>query len=215
MRMVRFIRSCLRAGVLTAAFTTALIAIEPGMAGSGAAHASLHGLAFQDETIEQQVGRFTRETVRGIRYWFRRAYRLVTNSLRVWGRWLRRALYPISIALVFLLADPALIAAWRREGLRVLVENVPLMLYVYLRLLFSPRVAVPAKLLLLMAILYGVKRADLIPDRGLVAGRFDDIVVIALATRAFVRACPEEMVERLAAEAVGWRRRMQALRNRR
>jgi uncharacterized membrane protein YkvA (DUF1232 family) len=198
--------------ILSAAITATAIALEPGVEGRGRAVASVQSLAFQDETVEQRLGGFTRQVVRGTRQWLRRSYRLITHSLRVWVRWLRRALFPVLVAIVFLLADPSLISAWRRDGAQVLLDDVPLMLYVYLRLLFSPRVALLAKLLLLVAILYGVKRADLIPDRGLIAGRLEDIVIIGLAARAFVRACPEEMVERLAAEAVGWRQRVRALR---
>lgn len=202
---------CLRVVLLSAAFAAMPLGAEAEL-DAGRIFPSAQQVAFQEETIEQRLSGWTRQTMRGTRQWLRRSYRLVANSLRIWSRWFRRASFPILIAVVFLLADPPLIAAWRRDGLQVLVQNVPLMLYVYLRLFFSPRVALLAKLLLLVAILYGVKRADLVHDRRPVVGQLDDIVLIGLATRAFVRACPEEMVERLAAQAVGWRRRVRALR---
>jgi uncharacterized membrane protein YkvA (DUF1232 family) len=187
----------------------------PAAPAGGVSAVALQGSFIPDEPVEQRLRGFTRQLIRGTRQWLRRSYRLISRSLTMWGRWLRRALFPLLVVLLALLADGPLIAAWRREGLRVLAEKVPLILYVYLRLLFAPRVAILPKILLLLSILYGVKRADLITDRGLFPGRVDDVVIIALATRAFVRSCPEEAVQRLAEQAVGWRQRIAEMRGRR
>jgi uncharacterized membrane protein YkvA (DUF1232 family) len=70
------------------------------------------------------------------------------------------------------------------------------------------------KLLLLGALAYGVVRRDLVPDRALVPGRLDDVLLIVIATRAFVYACPEVLVGEYAARAVSLRRRLAALQQR-
>ncbi len=163
--------------------------------------------AFQQQPFEQEVGSVTTQTIRELRRWLRRTYGMLTRSMVTWGKWLRRSAFYVGIAVLFLLADGGLLSAWRRDGLRILRDQVPLVLYVYARLLVAPRVAFLAKVLLLLAILYGVRRRDLIPDRGLV-GRLDDIVIIAIATRAFVYTCPEKLVNSYAESAINWRRRM-------
>lgn len=176
--------------------------------------APLHRLVLQEQTPEQEVRGFVRQTYRDLRRWLRRSSRLLQRSARVWGKWLKRAVFSFVTIALFLMADPALISAWRRQGLSVLAEDAPMILIVYLRLLLTPRVAVLAKVFLLLAIVYGVKRSELIPDRGFLSGKLDDFILLGLATRAFVRSCPPALVERYAADAVGWRRRVARLRAR-
>ena len=53
-----------------------------------------------------------------------------------WGDWLRRGAFSIGVAIIAALADAGLLNAFRLDGLRALISYVPLMLYVYARLLF-------------------------------------------------------------------------------
>ena len=84
------------------------------------------------------------------------------------------------------------------------------MLYVYGRLLFSRGVSLAPKLLLIGTLIYGAVRGDLVPDTRM-SGRIEDIILIVIATRAFIYACPEELVSRYAQRAVGFRRRIAEL----
>jgi hypothetical protein len=171
----------------------------------------LPALAFVQESlpIEEQIQRATRDTVRGVRRAVRRTYFMQRFGPTWWWRFMRRAFLPIAFALLALLADPALFSAWRREGLRVFATYSCLALYVYIRLLFSNQVNVLPRLFLATALIYGVWRGDFISDRHLthlVPGRLDDFVLIVVATRFFVAACPEASVKRYAARAIAlWR----------
>ncbi len=166
------------------------------------------GIGAQDQPFERQLGGATKGLVKGVRIWTRRAASMLTRGLTWWGRWFKRVAFFVGVAIVVLLADRGLIGAWRREGLHALLNYVPLMLYVYLRLLVGSGVSRLAKALLLASIAYGVVRADLVPDRALIPGRVDDIVLIAIATRVFVFACPQELTNAYARRAISLRRRL-------
>lgn len=160
------------------------------------------------QPLEQWVSGFAKSIVREIRWSFRMLRWMFWRAIDWWGTWFRRAGLLVAVAVVAALADSGLVGAWRAEGLRALVTYSTLMLYVYARLLFSGGVSLAPKLLLLGALIYGVIRRDLVPDRTLVPGRVEDIVLIIIATRAFVYACPEELVNEYAQRAVNLKRRV-------
>jgi uncharacterized membrane protein YkvA (DUF1232 family) len=149
---------------------------------------------------------------RQLRGWTRRGVRLIVGSLKAWVRFFRRALKFLLIAALFALVEPRLLGAWRLQGLQVLRTYVPLMLFVYGRLLFDRRVRWPGKALFVTAILYGVVRTDLIPDRRLNRGLVDDIAVVAFAVWYFRYSCPASIVGEWANKAVAWHERVRALR---
>ena len=62
------------------------------------------------------------------------------------------------------------------------------------RLVCEPRVPFLTKALPLLASLYLVSPADLVPDVFLLLGRLDDLSVIVVALALFLRLCPEEAV---------------------
>jgi uncharacterized membrane protein YkvA (DUF1232 family) len=134
----------------------------------------------------------------------------VRQALQAWTRYGRRVVRFALIALLFALADRNLIAAWRANGLGVLATYIPLMLYVYARLLFDRRVPAWTKAFLFGALAYGVLRRDLIPDRNLIPGSVEDVLLIFVAVRLLLRWCTDEVVDSIAAEAVNWRRRLAA-----
>ena len=178
--------------------------------------AALVGATFlaQGESLDQQIGGATRGLFRELRRAWRTVLWMFGRAFEWWGGWIKRGAFYFGVALVAAMADSGLVNAWRVEGLRALVTYVPLMLYVYGRLLFSAGVALLPKLLLLGALVYGVVRRDLLPDRSFVPGRLEDIVLIVIATRAFVYACPEALVDEYAERAVSLRRRIAALQQR-
>lgn len=162
------------------------------------------------KTFEERLGAWTRERLQDIRRTVRKVGWLMNRSFSVWWKWFKRSARFCLIALAAALADRQLVAAWRSEGMRVVINYVPLMLYVYARLLLTPRVRVIGKVLLILSIAYGVRRSDLIFD-GRSGGMIDDIVLIVVATRFFLYTCPEELVSDFAQSAVTWRGRVSTL----
>lgn len=162
----------------------------------------------EGQPIERWVSGMAKSIMREIRWSFRMVRWMFWRAVDWWGTWFRRAGLLIGVAIVAALADSGLVGAWRAEGLRALLTYSTLMLYVYARLLFSGGVSLAPKLLLLGALIYGVIRRDLLPDRNIVPGRLEDILLIIIATRAFVYACPEELVNEYAQRAVNLKRRV-------
>lgn len=162
----------------------------------------------EGQPIERWVSGFAKSIMRELRWSFRMVRWMFWRAVDWWGTWFRRAGLLIGVAIVAALADSGLVGAWKAEGLRALLTYSTLMLYVYARLLFSGGVSLAPKLLLLGALIYGVIRRDLLPDRNLVPGRLEDILLIIIATRAFVYACPEELVNEYAQRAVNLKRRV-------
>ena len=167
-----------------------------------------------DESFDQQIGGATKGLFRELRRYWRTLGWMVGKAVAWWGTWVKRGAFSLAVAIVAALADSGLVNVWRSEGVRALTTYVPLMLYVYARLLFSRGVSLAPKLLLLGAIVYGVVRDDFLPDRRLLRGRIEDVILIVVAARAFVYACPQPLVDAFAARAVRWRQRVSALQQR-
>ncbi len=64
------------------------------------------------------------------------------------------------------------------------------------RLLRDPSVPVWPKLIPLAAVGYVILPVDLIPDLAPLVGQADDVAVVLLALRLFIRCCPTEAVRR-------------------
>jgi hypothetical protein len=195
-----------------------MLVLYPGGLGGGIATAAQvnipsGGVLFSQppqKAFEERLATWTRGLLRDVRRTVRRVGWLMNRSFSVWWKWFKRSARFGLIAIAAALADGQLVAAWRREGMRVIINYVPLMLYVYARLLLTPRVRLIGKVLLALSIAYGVRRSDLIFD-GRSGGMIDDIVLIVVATRVFLYTCPEELVSTYAQSAVGWRGRISML----
>jgi uncharacterized membrane protein YkvA (DUF1232 family) len=86
----------------------------------------------------------------------------------------------------------------RNLGLRrviQLVAHLPNFLRLISRLLKDPRVTLRPKLLLAMVLVYLIFPVDLLPDFVLGLGQLDDLVVIFLGLKLFLRLCPREVVQ--------------------
>jgi uncharacterized membrane protein YkvA (DUF1232 family) len=154
------------------------------------------------ESIDRVIGAAAIELRRGLRQFSRTTVVSIKRAFKAWGRYARRGVKFALLALLIGLADGNLLAAWRASGIRVLISYVPLMTYVYTRLLFDRRVYATGKLLLFAALAYGVLRRDLIPDRTLFPGLVDDVVLLTVAVRLFVNWCSDETVYAHASEAI-------------
>ena len=201
--------------VATAATIALLQSVQPADAqpiGSVVAAFAAPAQAMDDDAEEQsQIGQAGRNVVLGLKRFAKQVYFSLSRVVARWENWMRRLLPFLPIVVVAALADRGLIDAWRSQGIRVLATYVPLMLYVYLRLLLTTKVRIMGKVALGAALAYGLVRHDLITDRIPITGYVDDAVLIVAATRLFLYTCPESLVSSFADAAVRWRRRWAAL----
>lgn len=66
---------------------------------------------------------------------------------------------------------------------------------VFSRLIQDARVSLGPKILLLLVLAYLIMPADLLPDFLLGLGQVDDLLVVLLGCRLFLRLCPKEVVQ--------------------
>lgn len=90
-----------------------------------------------------------------------------------------------------------LVARGRHADARALATFIPDCIVLVTRLARDPRVPRRRKLLLLALVGYLTLPFDLVPDFIPVAGQLDDVVVVALVLRRFVRTGGEEMIREL------------------
>jgi uncharacterized membrane protein YkvA (DUF1232 family) len=86
----------------------------------------------------------------------------------------------------------------RQLGVKRLLQfllHLPNFIKLFSRLVRDPRVALRSKLVPLGVLGYLILPVDLLPDVFLVLGQIDDLVVILLGLKLFVRLCPPEVVQ--------------------
>lgn len=86
----------------------------------------------------------------------------------------------------------------RQLGVKRLFQfllHLPNFLKLFSRLVRDPRVALRSKLVPLGVLGYLILPVDLLPDVFLVLGQIDDLVVILLGLKLFIRLCPPEVVQ--------------------
>jgi uncharacterized membrane protein YkvA (DUF1232 family) len=88
----------------------------------------------------------------------------------------------------------ALVMAGRRESARALAGFIPDCIVLCRRLLGDPRVPRRTKALLVALAGYLALPFDLVPDFIPVAGQLDDVVMVALVLRSFLRGGGEVLV---------------------
>jgi len=82
--------------------------------------------------------------------------------------------------------------------------HLPKFLKLFWRLLKDHRVSFGAKLLLLLVIAYVIMPADILPDFLPGLGQLDDLLLIFLGMKGFIRLCPKDVVrEHVLAIAAG------------
>ena len=96
--------------------------------------------------------------------------------------------------LLYALFVIALLIAGRRESARALAGFIPDCVVLCGRLLRDPRVPRRKKALLVALAAYLALPFDLVPDFIPVAGQLDDLVIVALVLRSFVRSGGETIV---------------------
>ena len=86
----------------------------------------------------------------------------------------------------------------RSVGLRrfvKIVAHLPSFAKLFWRLVKDPRVGFRPKLVLAGVLAYVILPTDLVPDFIPVLGQVDDLVVIFLGLKFFLRLCPKEVVQ--------------------
>ncbi len=73
--------------------------------------------------------------------------------------------------------------------------HLPNFFRLFLRLIRDPRVSLVSKMLPLGIAVYVLWPADLLPDFLVVLGQIDDLFIILLGLRLFLRLCPKEVVQ--------------------
>jgi uncharacterized membrane protein YkvA (DUF1232 family) len=108
--------------------------------------------------------------------------------------WLWLALSLAFLALVWLALVFALLLVGRREEARALAGFIPACIVLISRLMRDERVPRRRKLLLAALVGYLALPLDLIPDFIPVAGQLDDVLIVALVLRRFLRSGGDQLV---------------------
>ena len=100
-------------------------------------------------------------------------------------------------ALVYAAFVGALVLFGRRGDAGALATFIPDCIVLVTRLARDPRVPRRRKLLLLVLVAYLALPFDLVPDFIPVAGQLDDVIIVALVLRSFVRSGDRDLVREL------------------
>lgn len=114
---------------------------------------------------------------------------LIRMSLLTWSLVAIGAFLLLYVALVL-----GLVIAGRRESARALAGFIPDCIVLCTRLLGDPRVPRRKKALLVALTGYLALPFDLVPDFIPVAGQLDDVVIVALVLRSFLRGGGEPLL---------------------
>lgn len=166
----------------------------------------------QAAPIESRLSAGTTGFLRTVSKRFRQMRKVLANAVARWQAWLGGAMVFVVLAVVAPVVDRSLLSVWQMDGLRPFGRAFTAAVVVYVRLVLDRRTPGLGKGLLLFAVVYGASGTDIMPDRaGLVWGLSDDILLIVLASRSFMRMCPDALVDehaRRVAERRGRRERV-------
>lgn len=164
------------------------------------------------QVFEDQLGQGSTNAIKSLRRGVRKTYRTIVRASENWHGWFPGILIFGVILVIVPVIDRSLFRTWRDRGFAAARSAFALGIAVYLRLLLDRRVPALPRLLLLFAIVYGVARRDMIADVYWPLGLLDDLILIILASRAFLRMCPDRLIEEHARRAA--RRHAWSLRRR-
>lgn len=160
------------------------------------------GTAVQDQFgWEMRLRRFTYQLLKSMRRVGIRVSRLTRRTVQYWISWLLQAGGLLAAGALLSAVDLRLLRVWRLSGARMAARYVLVGSVLFLRLLLEPRRRVPLapRVALAGGIVYGLLPRDLVADSVLLLGWLDDIVLIAVLSRWFVRRCPDRIVDGYAA----------------
>lgn len=153
------------------------------------------GMSVQSVPIENRLSAGATGLLRTVSKNFRQLRKVLVNAATRWKTWLGGATVFLLLAVTAPVVDRALLRIWQYEGGRAFLAAFSGAVVVYVRLLFDGRSPALGKALIAFAVVYGVAGADLMPDRfGLIWGLSDDIILMILSSRSFMKMCPDELV---------------------
>jgi uncharacterized membrane protein YkvA (DUF1232 family) len=167
----------------------------------------VYGLAAAP-VLEERLGTGATGLMRGLRVGIRKTFKTILAAERRWREWIPATLLFCAASLAAPLFDRSLLRAWQERGLAGVRTSLSLGLAVYVRLLFDRRSPLIGKVLLAFAVSYGVASRDLIPDAYLPPlGLLEDLLLVTIASRTFLRLCPDRLIEQHATRATRSRAR--------
>ncbi len=167
------------------------VAVERSGLPGGAAFI-LSGMAMP---VEQRLSVGATHLLKRVRRKIRSSVRGAAADAGQWVGWLMGMSLFVLVGLLAPLLDWQLARTWRQRGFRAFWAASMLALAVYVRLLVDGRVPALAKWILVVAIIYAGIPRDLIADTVLPIGVMDDCVAAVIASRCFLRLCPNRLVE--------------------
>lgn len=148
----------------------------------------------------KDLRQLTYQFLKDVRRWALRVTRLIQRSAYYWFGWLVTASTLLLFGGLVSAIDLRILAIGWRRGLRVAIAYAWIGLVVFLRLLRDPRIAGRLRLVLPIALVYGVLSSRWIETGIPLFDATDELLVVGLASRWFVRRCPDEIVEQHAAQ---------------
>jgi len=124
-----------------------------------------------------------------------RAGSLFGDAVVVWLWMLLSATLALLVAAVASVADIRMVQL-RRQGLRALPRYVGHGTRMFFRLVRDRRTPNLARSVLVLGLLYWLLPDDLIPDATFLPGFADDLVIAAVAGKAFMYLCPDALIQR-------------------
>lgn len=156
--------------------------------------------SMQTNAVEDRLSAGTTGMLRSLRQSVTRMGRVLSAAAARWQMWLGGAIAFTFLVLVAPVMDRTLLETWRKDGARAFVTSALAAMAVYVRLLRDSRTPALGKALLAFAVVYGVSGLDILPDgQGVPKGILDDLLLVVLASRSFMRMCPDRLIEEHAA----------------
>jgi len=144
------------------------------------------------------VGRFVHRLVKRSENTTRRLQEVLANAGVLWLPVLLSALVFLLIAGVSSAADVRMLEM-RHRGPLALSRYLGRGTLTFFRIVRDRHTPNVARLILVAAFAYWILPVDLIPDRTLLPGCLDDLLIAVVAAKAFIYLCPDALVARHAA----------------
>lgn len=185
---------------LTFIYVWLALALGGGLAEQGEASGTLVGavvpaLAAQAEVAEGDSSSQLKQWRKDLRQALRRFRRVVGHSLRVWVAWAPVMVGGLLWVLVVGALDRGIVKGLRLRGSGETLRELARGIAVYVRLLRDRGTPAVGKALLVAVLVYAGSPRDLVWDTRGALGFVDDGILLAIASRSFLRMCPQARVE--------------------
>lgn len=150
---------------------------------------------------EQDLRSFAFHFLKDLRRWSIRLSRYIQRSAGYWATWFAGSFALLLFGGVVSAVDRRILMIGWRQGMRVAMGYAWVGLIVFLRLLRDPRVPGRLRLIIPAALVYGIASHTWIDTGQAWLDAVDELLVMGLASRWFVRRCPDAVLNRHASYA--------------